>query len=364
LKILWIEADQKYEINTSRFRVEIPASMMSDAGHECFVSHRNLLFPPTYHPLNEKFLLGVRETFDKMKWADVVVIERLITNEIHPFIKWLQLNGKKVWCSFDDAYHLMPLDNIVMNEKSAVMGAQGVWRGGKKALGGHGSVLNEFRHGLSLCDGAMVPSRVLVEDYRQYNPNTQFIPNFLHAKLWDNPPKKPPDVITIGWGGSTHHTLSWKESGIIPALSQICRDNPRVVVHLQPAYPDIVKLFDGAKIRYVTGSWQSLSDWVQTLSSFMIGVCPLSGEYDRRRSSLRAQEFGMSGVPWVGTDDAPYKESEGGIRVSNKSKDWFRAIESLIKDKALYQRLSEEGRTWAKEFNAGAAQRYEEVFGL
>jgi hypothetical protein len=149
---------------------------------------------------------------------------------------------------------------------------------------------------------------------------------------------------------------------LIPALGKLCREFPRLQVHLQPAYPEVISAFGKTGVRFVTGNWQTFETWPKTVGTFDIGVAPLSGEYDRRRSLLKTLEFATAGIPWVATDEAPYKESEGGLRIPNKSSAWYGALRDVIIHRPLYEQLSHEGRTWATAFNARCAVRYLEVF--
>lgn len=338
MKVAFYFADSsQQELNTSYHRVIYPAKMLEEAGHECRIAHVSSLF--------------ASKDLSNALWSDVVVVERLLAAETHEAIKTLTKAGKRVYATFDDAYHIMP--------GSA---SRNTWRGGKEALNGRGSILNEFRDGLGLCTGALVPSRVLMEDYRPYQPNIRYVPNYLYPPLWENLPPKNPDVITVGWGGTALHGVSWLESGVIPALGRLCREYPKVQVHLQPAYPDVMSAFGKVGVRFVTGGWQRFEDWPKTVGTFHIGIAPLSGNYDYRRSALKTLEYATAGVPWVATDDAPYRESEGGIRVQNKSSAWYGALKDIINHRPLYEQLSREGKEWSTTFNARCAERYMEVF--
>lgn len=351
--------------------------MLKEAGHECYLTHVSSLFGSmaeddvystrsfesvVFSQIGLPILYG-RKAYDAMQKADVIVIERLLVSPIFPKIERFKLQGKKVFATFDDGYHFMPLDDTVKDSKLGILGPQGNWRGGKKARGGSGDLRDDFRKGLALCNGAMVPSKLLLQDYFPYQSNIQYVPNYLYPPLWRNPFTSNPSIMTIGWGGTTLHNLSWKESGIVPALGKICKKYPRVQVHLQPAYPDVVSAFKKMGVRFVTGNWQPFNEWPRTVSQFYIGVAPLSGgNYDSRRSNLKALEYATAGIPWVATDDAPYKEAIGGIFVHNKSSEWYNAIEELISNLVLYRKLSEEGHEWAREFNSHCAERYLEVF--
>lgn len=356
MRITWLMADMPNELNTSYHRAIFPAKMMQEAGHECVVSHVNASVCPPYLLKEKQVYIDVQKTFDAMKWADVVVIERLLVRPLHIVIKWLRAIGKQVWCTFDDAYHLMP---------AGVGDAFKTWRGGNDALNGRGDILGEFREGLKLCTGALVPSKVLQEDYRRYNPNIQFVPNFLYGKLWENLPPKDPDNIIIGWGGSSGHYESIRDSGIVPALGQLCRKYPRMYVHLQSSDQRILALFNKMGVRYRAFDWVKFEDWPKVVATFTVGIIPVSGAYDDRRSNLKQLENSIAGVPWVATNAPPYWDYRtGGILISNKPSEWARAIDKLITDKALYQKLSEEGRVWSREFNSQCSSTYERVFNL
>lgn len=372
MRILWCFADRStMELNTSLFRIVGPMRLMSSAGHEsrlCFVGS---LFTPL-SPLDRFNVSGWsnrlfskygvvvehgRAVYDAMRWADIVVIERLVVSELHTTIKWLRSLGKRVFATFDDAYHLMPIGGDGGVDFSLS------WRGGKSHFNGRGAFLPDFRRGLALCDGAMVPSLVLKADYDKFNPNISYVPNFVDETIVPERPLSRQDNIIIGWGGSLHHHISWKESGIIPALAYVCEKNKRVVVHVQGPHGDILSAFRKVGIRYVSAPPQPIEDWYKTVSGFTIGVAPLAGEYDRRRSSLKVQEYGMMGIPWVATDYEPYRDVAGGIKVNNRPKDWIAAIMSLVGSESERERLAAEGRAWATALNRRGVEIYERVLG-
>ena len=340
--ITWLYADFRNEWNTSYYRAVIPSILMERVGHKCYTAHINEILTHNVLP----------ETQSAIDQSDVIVMERLLTKEAFDFITDMRIAGKKVFATFDDHYGLMPMG-----------GSHTTWRGGKEALNGRGSILNEFRAGLALCDGLMTPSKLLCEDFAPYGM-PYYVPNFLLDKLWENLPAKDPDNFVIGWGGSSAHSISFADSGIAPALGQICKKYPKVYVHLQTYDPRITGLFDKFGVRYRSRNWVQFDIWPKIVATFHLGLAPLAGEYDKRRSNLKTLEYGMVGVPWIATDDAPYQESAGGILVKNKTKEWVRAIESLINDASLYDKLSEEGRVWASAFNRQCVSVYQKVFEL
>lgn len=346
MRIAWFLGDNPKEYNTSAHRCDVPAKRLAKAGHRCYVAHMAEILQGSLSP----------ETAVEVAQADVIVLERLLMLESHSFISEQKSLGKQVWATFDDHYGLIP--GSVSYE---------TWRGGKKALDGRGSILKEFRQGLRICTGYMTPSKMLTEAYSMYNPHGQYVPNYLDDEIWSNLPARNSSLITIGWGGTSLHNSSWKESGIIPALGSICKNNRDVVVHVQPVYPDVVSLMEHWGVRYALGNWQPFSEWPKTVAKFSIGVAPLDGgRYDDHRSNLKVLEYATAGIPWVATDSSPYRGCEGGILVKNSvnGKNWYRALSEVILNLRVdNNKMGEDGREWADKFNSECVKRYEEVLG-
>jgi glycosyltransferase involved in cell wall biosynthesis len=75
--------------------------------------------------------------------------------------------------------------------------------------------------------------------------------------------------------------------------------------------------------------------------TFDIGVAPLHGPYDQRRSWIKGLEYLLAGVPWVGTQGEPYRDLAGlGILIPNSPESWAYAVGQLIKDLEYEQAAS------------------------
>jgi len=354
MRILWVYADSSpQELNTSMHRVYLPAQSMAEAGHECRLANISVLLKEKLEP----------EIEESISWANAIVIERLFIAPVNQHIKVMTGMGKKVFATFDDNYNLMPPEPSYEAKTDSVKPYE-LWRGGKKAVGGRGSIINEFREGIGLCTGALVPSKLLMEDYRKYQPNMFYVPNFPFKKLWENLPVRRNDVTIAGYGGTNRHGISWRGSSIIPALASLSRKYPKFYTHIQPPFPDVIQQFNKLGVRYSTGNWCSFEDWPKVVATFHVGIACLSGSYDLRRSALKISEYGMAGIPWVATDEAPYKDAVGGILVKNRSADWEKALESLIKDSALRERLGKEGHDWAMALADEVVPTYSKIFGV
>jgi glycosyltransferase involved in cell wall biosynthesis len=112
--------------------------------------------------------------------------------------------------------------------------------------------------------------------------------------------------------------------------------------------------------------WVPNEEWPRAVANFDIGLAPLAGSYDDRRSWIKVLDYAVMGVPFVCSDRAPYSGVQGGIRITNKRKNWIRAISTLIEKESTYKRLSEFGRTWGwrqgiAQHISGYLQMFEEV---
>lgn len=351
--ILWAEADSPQELNTSWFRVRMPAQILGERGHKNVVTYiLNLL-----HPSPE-----LQNIIDS---SDVIVLERLLVDSFHPLIKEWRKQGKRVISTFDDAYHLLPDSGGTPKQ---------TWRGGKDAVVGTnadgskkmGAILNQFRESLRLADTALVPSKILADDYRQFCPTIKFVPNVLHPDLYKDLKPRPPDnQFVVLWGGSSAHNISFRDSGIVPALGSICRKYSRVHVHLQTLDPSILSLMDKFNVRYDADSWVRFDDWPKIVKTADLYIAPLAGRYDDRRSSLKKVEAGMAGIPFVATDAPPYQNcGVGSVLVENKPKAWVDAISRLIESREERERLAQEGHTWAMGLYTGASEMYERALRI
>lgn len=335
MKILFVEADEPEELSTSIHLCRIPAAAINRAGkgkHSARVMHRN------------EFLASPVD-----KWADLVVIERLLITPINERIKEYQSAGAKCLARFDDAYHLMPhyLTSHALWRRSIIVGEKDGHPVGFKM---QQSMLRQFREGLGICDAASTPSRLLCQDFAHNAKKMYYIPNFpdLGNPAW-TAPKPEHEGIIIGWGGGGTHKQSIRDSNIIPALRKVCAEFPQVKVmicgnesYAKERLADVLP--EG---RLITQDWVPNEQWPYIVANFDIGLAPLAGSYDNRRSWVKVLDYGILGVPFVCTDAPPYQGCHGGIKVKNKAKSWFRAIRTFIVRPSAIEVKVNAGRAWA-----------------
>ena len=321
MKALFISNDSPPEAgygaaNTSYFRILIPMAFLIGAGHD--ITHQAV--PPVFNK-------GVMvDTIDwKQDIPETVLVERMIWPER---VKMLRLAGaKRIVLTFDDNYQLLPSYSAVTP----------FW---KRALPG-------FLSALPLVDEIIVPSKKLANDFRAYNPHITYVPNYLDHRLWDGE-RRVNDKLTIGWGGSEQHLQSWTGSSIVPGLRRVleARPNWQLVVYC----PIVAEHLRKQNLPVEDRSWVSFEQWPSEVRGFDIGLAPLHGDYDRRRSFLKVCEYGLSGVPFIATDDDPYKDVMGGVKVRNRSQSWGETLETLMDNEWGRMSLAHAGRAWAEGF--------------
>ncbi len=335
MKILFVEADEIAELSTSNWLVRIPAAAINRRGrgkHQARVIHRR------------EFLANPVD-----KWPNLVVFERILMTSYIDKIKEYQAANIKVMCRFDDNYALMPhyVQSSWLWRRSIVTGEKDGRPTGYKM---QQSMLKQFREGLGICDAASTPSRLLCKDYERYAKKMYFIPNFpdLGNPAWTAPRPKHEGII-IGWGGGGTHKQSIRDSNILTALQLICREFSQVKIMFcgnESYAKEKLKEMVGED-RVITQGWVPTEEWPRTVARFDIGLAPLAGTYDDRRSWIKVLDYAVLGIPFVCTNAPPYQGCKGGIRVKNKAKSWYRALRILIENPSKVEMLTNVGKAWA-----------------
>lgn len=339
MNILYVFADSQREWNCSEWRCAVPMrainDMLSTSGSEppLDVDAQFSSAMIDVHGFTE----GTEESVEKVKEADLIVIQRLGLANVIPRMMEAQANGKVVVIDLDDAYHFMPPTvrayKFWHEGLITVQGPDGKPQQGKMAV----SPIEQLEWGIKLAHGMTTPSPTIAKDWEKFNDNTWVVPNYIASQHY-LPYKKRrqiPEQITIGWGGSHSHFDSWKKTNIVEALRRICANNTRVRIYICGGNKEILGLFksDDFQGRVVEYKWVPHNEWPRMLSKFDIGLVPLSGRYDARRSWIKTLEYTLMGIPWVGTKAPPTEElGDYGYRVTNSVGGWEKGIQGIIDD--------------------------------
>ena len=315
MKIVFVYADNQQEWNSSEWRCVIPAQAIDS------------------HPDHQARLLaiadfanGTPQAQEMCQAADVIVVERNLFGPVLTAIMHWKAQGKGVIATFDDAYHLLPEDNL----------SHDFWLKGIARKERNGKVVQEtldpppitqFKWGLRMVDGAVVASQKLVEDWEAYT-DVRHLPMYLDFSRYQDLPEKESDQVVIGWSGSLSHLHSFS-TGILQALERVARARPQVKLKIGNDRRIYDKLKVPEKQKELT-PWVPYEEWPQVLSSYDIGLAPMEGEFDARRSWVKVLEYMAVKVPWVASRCPAYQElEEYGVLVENSTGDWEEAIFSM-----------------------------------
>jgi glycosyltransferase involved in cell wall biosynthesis len=188
--------------------------------------------------------------------------------------------------------------------------------------------LEQLAYGLKLVHGLTSPSQVILDDWQHLQSVRRWVPNYYHPRFYRSKPV-PHEGIIIGWAGSATHLNSWRSSGIAEGLRQVMKKYDNVFLAIggdKRAFSQVD--VQPARKLFIAGTPYAL--FHETLSRFDIGVIPLAGEYDRRRSFIKTLEYTAMGIPWAGTDWEPNREIRTGTLVANTADAWFDALDNLI----------------------------------
>ena len=312
MKIVFVFADSEEEWNSSEWRCAVPYRAINRSG-----LHRASLL--SIHD----FANHTPQAQEVCNAADVIVVERNLFGPVLSAIQYWKARDKAIVANFDDAYSLMPPSNL-----NYQFWGEGVSRTTGEKI--QPPPLTQFKWGLRMVHAAIVPSRRLAEDWQSYT-NMFYVPNYIDLSLYQNVSSEQHEGIVIGWGGSISHLQSFVDSGVAEALRRVCRARPQVKVMICGNDLRIPKALGLPAKQVILQPWVSYREWPSVLSRFDIGLAPLAGEYDERRSWIKVLEYLVMKIPWIASEGSPYQEFRSyGWLVKNTSLSWERVLLDVV----------------------------------
>lgn len=322
MNILFVESDMIQEYNCSNWRCVMPRRALIRAGIES-----NIIRLEEWNARTEN---AVKLT----EAADIVFFQRnVFTDTIATLFYW-HSRGKRIVVDLDDAYEYMTEETGCPTYSFWKKGLIKIPQpdGTEKEVKSNPSPLEILKYGLKICGAMSSPSQLICQDWQGIVPAYWF-PNYIDLDSYQRVPTyKEPGAIYLGWGGSATHLISWTASGAADAVVQICKENPKLILILS-GDARVERFFsDIPKKRRLGLAWAHQPVFNQRLSFFDIGLIPLHGEYDRRRSWIKTAEYSVLGIPWIGSDMEPTRDGvpETGMRVENTAEAWYKALKTYV----------------------------------
>jgi len=339
-------ADKANEWNTSSWRAHIPSNGINTN--------------PAHHarciPLTDFARYGNPTVQRAVGKADVIIVQRnLLNQEIWDACDYWRGLGKLVVADLDDDYpHLTPQnpayrfwieDAVGMKAQTGMMPIELLTEG--------------FRH----CDALVSPNHKILATWADVVPG-YWLPNYAYGEWYKDVVQKPlpqdDEPIVIGWGGSVSHWDGWWFSGLIPAMKAITEKFPRVLWKLCGNDERVKKLFAKTlpEDRWIHQPGVPPNEWPLQVASFDIGLAPLCGpdapqseSYDQHRSWLKALEYALCGVPWIGSKGGVYDElvpHTTGFCIENTAEAWEETLAHIVNKLAGFKQSAKRRMAWAR----------------
>jgi glycosyltransferase involved in cell wall biosynthesis len=319
LKITYVYADSKEEWNCSEWRCAIPARAINGTS----IHQADLISIAD-------FVNQTPEARQTCEAADVIVVQRNLFGGVLSAIQHWKARDKTVIADFDDAYNYMPptvknysfwIQGVVPNE-----GENGKIKMEKVVP----SPLTQFKWGLKLVHAATVPSKRLADDWSAFC-DIHYLPNYIDLENYENVTHNPHDGVIIGWGGSLSHLQSFIRSGVLEALKRVCRARKQVKVLVCGGDRRIYNKIPLPQEQKILAPWVPYSQWPNQLAQFDIGIAPLYGKYDDRRSWIKVLEYMVLKIPWVASESPAYQDLRpNGWLVKNNPSAWERVLLDMV----------------------------------
>lgn len=338
LKILFI-APYPIEGPSSRFRIYQYLPHLKNLGIHCqvrpFMSSR--FYEVAYHPgkLGLKLIFLIMSTLNRildlfrtMKY-DIVVIHREAFPFGPPIFEWIVAKLIKKPCiyDFDDAIYLKetsPYNKIIDFLKTPSKTAE-IIKMCKHTIAGNSYLENYAKNFTNKV--TVIPTPI---DTEKYSPQAK---------------ANKPDTIVVGWIGS--HTTARYLLPLRSAFSKLKTNNPQLEIKLV-GLGALGSHFPEANCI----DWK-LDDEISVLRSFDMGIMPLpDDEWTRGKCGFKLIQYMAIAIPVICSPVGANKEividGYNGI-FAESEEEWIRAIQKLIDDKELRERMGRNGRDTVDE---------------
>lgn len=212
---------------------------------------------------------------------EVLVLQQVKDAEWNDRIQKAHSNGQKVLYEIDDFVH-------------------GIWKIKDHAQRErfYKKVIKSFQHTMGLCDGLIVSTDFLGDQYAKYNENVYVCKNGLDTERYSG--IEFPDregKFVIGWaGGSAHEKAITPWLGEVGKLVRTYKDVYFVSIGM-PYGETLNKIYPG---KGLTVPWITIENLPYALTNFDCYIAPMhDSKYFKSKSNLRWLEGSAIGLPGV-----------------------------------------------------------------
>lgn len=173
--------------------------------------------------------------------------------------------------------------------------------------------------------------------------------NAIDPQVYKYDPRKIPnngDRIVVGYQGSATHYGDLVDTGVLYALRRIVNKYPQVDIHIMGCIIDDFKKF--IPVKFISGApdhrkwakkWQELD--------FDIGLAPLKlGGFNRSKSNIKYQEYGLRAIPGLYSWIDPYlvvRDNDTGFLFQD-AEEFYEKLTWLIENEKLRRLMGNRAR--------------------
>lgn len=199
---------------------------------------------------------------------------------------------------------------------------------------------------IALADTVTCCSEPLAEVLRNYHGDVRIVPNGLPAQYLGEPRDYNPELLSVGWAGTSSTVHELRVPGVVRALTRIA-DYQRpggVAVRLVGVDPQTAMAAGLKGQRLGALGWvQDFGHYLQAVAGFDAWVAPYRDTaFNRAKFPTKWLESSVLGIPLIASDIEPYRRvirhGENGFLVKHEH-EWSKYLKQLVDDPELRQRI-------------------------
>jgi len=264
---------------------------------------------------------GRTQGWETMRLYEPAEMERMQPDSlvVQRQMEWPQIEALERHARTSRAFRVFEIDDLITNLPHKSVHKSSI----------HKDIAKRFRKAAGLCNRLVVATEPLAKAYAHFTDEVVVQPNYLEAARWGQlqPARAERSKPRVGWAGGVGHT------GDLELIVDMVRDTAAevdwVFFGLCPeALKPVVKEFHpGVPLDQYPAKLAALD--------LDLAVAPLEDNaFNEAKSHLRLLEYGILGYPVICSDLVPYQGDFPVTRVTNRYREWTRALREAVSDRA------------------------------
>jgi glycosyltransferase involved in cell wall biosynthesis len=292
----------------------------------------------------DDFVRNTPEAQEKCRSADLIIIHRYFFTPVFPPVTHWKRMGKKVIVDLDEPLHYLQPggpDFDFWHEGKPYLRKLAVLQDDERCI--DPSPLEQLQWGLRLVDAVTTPTERMASDWEPF-ARVFHLPDYPDLHPYRLLKTRPHEGVCIGFNGAGLSGDAPVDSGLSAALTQVCRKRPNVKLILYGLKEAQLASLRVPRDQVFAYEWRSMEDWLIHLAMIDIGLAPASGNYDLRTSPTRLVEYMAMKIPWLASDQQPYRDFQRhGWLVPNQADAWEGSLHEIVDHLEAYRAEAESG---------------------